>query len=150
MLAQIRPATLDDLPQIIELCRLHAIFEESDYQSEGKAAALAKHLFQTPPALYCQVATIDQQLLGYVTYMKQFSTWDATYYLYLDCLFLKSEARGQRIGERLMDAVKEAAKELNCSLIQWQTPDFNQRAMKFYRRIGASSKSKERFFLLVD
>ncbi|MFT5917067.1 MAG: hypothetical protein ACI81T_003581, partial [Bacteroidia bacterium] len=49
----------------------------------------------------------------------------------------------------LIRRIQSEAKKLNCSLIQWQTPDFNTRAMKFYKRIGASSKSKERFFLEV-
>lgn len=47
------------------------------------------------------------------------------------------------IGEDLMIAIKQEARRLNCFLIQWQTPDFNIRAMKFYDRIGAKCKAKE-------
>jgi hypothetical protein len=39
--------------------------------------------------------------------------------------------------------------KLKCNHIQWQTPDFNKRAIKFYERIGGISKSKERYFLKV-
>ena len=38
---------------------------------------------------------------------------------------------------------------MRCSHIQWQTPEFNKRAIKFYDRIGAQSKSKMRYFLDV-
>lgn len=81
--------------------------------------------------------------------MKQFSTWDANNYVYMDCLFLSDKSRGFGIGEKLIQRIKEEAANLDCSLIQWQTPDFNKRAMKFYDRIGAKSKSKKRYFLKI-
>lgn len=81
--------------------------------------------------------------------MKQFSTWDAAFYVYMDCLYLLDEWRGFGMGESLIEKIKEESKKLDCSLIQWQTPNFNTRAIKFYNRIGAYSKTKERFFLNV-
>jgi GNAT superfamily N-acetyltransferase len=81
--------------------------------------------------------------------MKQFSTWDTDFYIYMDCLFLTEESRGYGIGEKMMNVIKLEAKKLNCSLIQWQTPNFNTRAIKFYNRIGGISKTKERYFLKV-
>lgn len=41
------------------------------------------------------------------------------------------------------------ALRLNCKTIQWQTPAFNKRAMKFYERLGAYGKDKVRYFLDV-
>ena len=79
--------------------------------------------------------------------MKQFSTWDAQYYVYMDCLFMQEAARGFGIGEKLVNKMKEESRKSGCDLIQWQTPEFNERAIKFYKRIGAASKSKERFYL---
>ena len=67
----------------------------------------------------------------------------------MDCLFLTEESRGYGIGEKMMNVIKLEAKKLNCSLIQWQTPNFNTRAIKFYNRIGRISKTKERYFLKV-
>jgi GNAT superfamily N-acetyltransferase len=145
--AQIRFARKKDLERIIELCELHATFEKSAYDDKGKVAQLEKHLFSDPPALYCLVAERDDRLVGYATYMKQFSTWDADFYIYMDCLYLTEESRGFGIGEKLMDRIKAEGKKLGCSLIQWQTPAFNKRAIKFYDRMGGSSKSKERYFL---
>ncbi|MBL4707385.1 MAG: hypothetical protein JKY48_02970 [Flavobacteriales bacterium] len=40
----------------------------------------------------------------------------------------------------------ENSKQLGASLIQWQTPDFNVDAIRFYKRRGATSKLKGRFF----
>ena len=143
----IRYAQRKDLKKLVELCELHARFENSNYSSAGKEPALAESLFAEQPVLFCIVAIIDQKIIGYATYMKQFSTWDAAYYIYMDCLFLISEARGSGIGEKLIEFIKDETQKIGCRQIQWQTPSFNSRAMKFYERIGAVSKSKERYFL---
>ena len=143
----IRFAKIVDMDQIVQLCKGHAAYEKSAYSEEGKKELLTKSIFQENPPLYCLVAAQDNYLLGYLTYMKQFSTWDANYYVYMDCLFMLEAARGFGIGEKLVNRMKEESRKQNCQLIQWQTPDFNERAIKFYKRIGATSKSKERFYL---
>lgn len=145
-LPHIRPVVQEDLNDLVELCSLHAAYERSEYQAKGKQKILEKYLFSDPPALYSLVVEHDGNLVGYSTYTRQFSTWDASYYLYMDCLYLKENYRGRGIGLELMNKIKDAAAQLQCSHIQWQTPDFNVRAIKFYQRIGGVSKSKERFF----
>jgi len=142
----IRFAEEKDMNQIIELCRAHAIFEKSDYDDENKKEQLSKQLFQANDIVKCLVVEEEDELIGYATFMKQFSTWDADFYLYLDCLYLKEKSRGKGLGRMLMNEVRKYAKEENCIIIQWQTPDFNDSAIAFYNRIGAKSKAKERFF----
>lgn len=143
----IRFAKKKDLQALIHLCELHAIFEKADYDTEGKEEQLSEHIFSDNPSLFCLVVEKTDSLIGYATYMKQFSTWDANYYVYMDCLFMREDSRGFGLGEKLMDRIKEEGRKLGCTLIQWQTPEFNKRAMKFYERIGATGKSKERYFL---
>ncbi|MEN7549077.1 GNAT family N-acetyltransferase [Rapidithrix thailandica] len=143
----IRPVRREDISGVIELCKLHAAYEQAEYDQTKKEEKLSNFLFSETPALYCLIVEIDHKIVGYSTYMKQFSTWDANHYIYMDCLFLTEECRGYGIGEKLIDRIKKEAVLLGCNLIQWQTPAFNKRAMKFYNRIGAKSKSKERYFL---
>ncbi len=144
----IRFAQPSDLEEIINLCEEHAEYEQANYDRTDKLEKMKRALFESPtPPLHCLMATdVDSHVLGYATYMRQFSTWDATPYIYMDCLYLRPVFRSQGIGVKLMDRIQEEAKVLGCSLIQWQTPEFNTRAIKFYKRIGATSKSKERFF----
>lgn len=145
----IRFAVPKDIPRIIELCQAHAAFEKATYNPNGKAEQLRKYLFETPAIAYCLLAEIDEQIVGYATFMKQFSTWDAHFYLYLDCLYFEPAARGLGLGHKMMQYVKAFAMAQNCAEIQWQTPDFNENAIHFYKKIGATSKTKERFFWLV-
>ncbi len=145
--AVIRKAQLKDMDQLIQLCQEHAEYERSEYNPKGKFVKLTALIFSDQAPVNCVVAESEGQLIGYVTFMKQFSTWDAAYYVYMDCLFLRETARGQGIGKELMRSVVRFARDEYCSQVQWHTPDFNHRAIKFYRDYGAISKTKERFFL---
>ncbi|PHI18795.1 GNAT family N-acetyltransferase [Lewinellaceae bacterium SD302] len=145
----IRFARPDDLPAVVELCQMHAEYERAEYDPTGKVEALQQQFFSARPSAYCLLVEQDDQILGYATYALQFSTWDADHYVYMDCLFVREGARSNGIGEQLMNRIKMEARAMGCNLIQWQTPDFNVRAIKFYERIGAMGKSKERFFLDV-
>ncbi len=143
----IRFAEKKDLPQIIELCIEHAKYERAEFEQKNKTELLSKFIFGQDSALQCLVVSQENSIIGYATFMKQFSTWDAGFYLYLDCLYLKANTRGLGLGTRLMEKVKEYAKDENCTIIQWQTPDFNRKAIDFYQKMGGISKTKERFCL---
>ncbi|MFB0937818.1 MAG: GNAT family N-acetyltransferase [Urechidicola sp.] len=145
----IRFAEKKDISKIIDLCEAHAHFEESDYNRDGKGQLLERDIFDASPKIFCLVVENENELIGYATYAKQYSTWDANQYIYMDCLYMTDQARGYGIGEKLVRKIQEEGKKTDCDLVQWQTPDFNVRAIKFYYRIGATSKSKERFFLKI-
>lgn len=145
----IRKPIPKDVEQLIDLCAAHAAYERVSFDKSQKKEKLNKQLFSIENNLQCLVVESDNQLVGYATYMKQFSTWDADFYVYLDCLFLKETTRGNGLGKQLMEKIKEYAVAENCIEIQWQTPSFNSRAISFYKRLGAGSKTKERFFWSV-
>lgn len=142
--------TKDKIESIIDLCAAHAAFEESEYNRQHKANGLSIDLFNENPKLFCLVAEVGGRYVGYITWMKQYSTWDAKEYLYMDCLYLEDDFRGHGIGEALVNQMKDYGRKENIDVVQWQTPDFNVRAIKFYKRIGATSLSKERFFLPIS
>jgi len=142
----IRFAKKEDIEQIVDLCEAHAHYEKATYSKHGKAALLLEYLFSQQEVVYCLVVEEQAHIVGYATFMKQFSTWSASHYLYLDCLFLADSTRGKGIGKQLMEKLQEIAIQKKCSSIEWQTPTFNESAIRFYDKLGAISKSKERFF----
>jgi GNAT superfamily N-acetyltransferase len=119
----IRFAKKRDLPRSIELCELHALFEQCAFDSKGKSEALSTQLFCDDPRVFCLITEQSDTLIGYATHMKQYATWDAAFYMYMDCLFLTEATRGKGVGEELINRIKLEAKTSNCSHIQWQTPD---------------------------
>jgi len=145
----IRKVEKKDMPQLIQLCKKHAAYERAEYIKSTTLEALSTHLFEQESPLQCLVVEEKERLMGYATFMKQFSTWDADFYVYLDCLYLKENIRGKGVGKVLMEKVMEYAKLQDCTLVQWQTPDFNTNAIRFYHKIGAKSNTKERFYWKV-
>lgn len=143
----IRKAIPADITEIIELCAEHADYEQASYSSEGKTEKLATFLFAENPRLYCLIAENEGKVIGYATYMFEFSTWDADFYTHMDCLYLRPHARGFGVGEALVKEIARQSQLHNIKMMQWQTPVFNERAIKFYHRIGASSKEKLRLYI---
>ncbi len=153
--ATIRDANRDDVDAILWLCSQHAKFEQVTFSKSGPDAlpqsdALAEYLFADSSAVRCLVVEQNGQLVGYTSFVLQESTWRARPYLYMDCLFLIDQVRGEGIGQALMDAVRREATSLNCDRVQWQTPSFNSNAIRFYHRLGATSKDMTRFTWHID
>ncbi|MCR6640437.1 MAG: GNAT family N-acetyltransferase [Sporocytophaga sp.] len=138
-----------DLPVLIELCAKHAAYEQAVYDAQNKEKLLKAALFGDKPQLHCLVAEVDDEVIGYASFTFDYSTWSAASFLHLDCLFLDECYRGYGIGEAMILRIKEIAQANGCSNIQWQTPVFNERAIKFYKRIGGQGKDKVRFTMAV-
>lgn len=148
MTAAVRRARPEDLPRVAELAAEHAVYEKSAPPVPDLAERLGVLLFASPvPRLRCLVAEVSGEIVGYATCSTEFSTWDAREYLHMDCLFLRDGHRGLGLGTLLMDAVAAEARELGLSEIQWQTPAWNEGAIRFYDRLGARSKDKLRYTL---
>jgi GNAT superfamily N-acetyltransferase len=143
----IRKCEEKDLAELVELCGKHAEFEQASYSTAGKILSLRNAIFVNFPKLHCFVIESKGNLEGYFTYTFDFSTWDAQIFMYLDCLYLEPDFRGFGIGEIVFEKLKLIAEQNNCINIQWQTPIFNERAIKFYNRIGGIGKDKVRFFI---
>ena len=145
----IRIAEPNDVNEIINLCAEHAEYEKAEHSKEGKAEKLAAFLFAPNPRFHCLLVEKNQVILGYATYAFEFSTWDADLYTNMDCLYLRPQYRGHGIGEALVEEIVKQSRLKGIEQVQWHTPTFNVRAIKFYHRIGASSRDKVRFYLPV-
>jgi ribosomal protein S18 acetylase RimI-like enzyme len=141
----IRRATASDLEAVVELCAAHAAFERASFNSAGLQERLFIALFgQTPRALVF-LAEFDQKIVGYASCSKEFSTLTGTEFLHMDCLFVAEDFRGQGHGRKFLESIFREAKEQNIDEIQWQTPDWNEHAIHFYRSLGATHSLKARF-----
>lgn len=143
----IRPCEQNDLPALVQLCADHAAYEKAEYSPEGKAEGLREAIFGPNKRLNCWIVDIGGKAEGFASFTFDFSTWDAAPFLYMDCLYLNENCRSMGIGADLMERIRKVAREKNCVNIQWQTPEFNARAIKFYVGLGGVGKQKMRFFL---
>jgi len=135
-----------DLCALVQLCREHAEFERAPWEPRERSQALAS-LFLDAPRARCWVIECEARLVGFASAASELSTWDAAFFVHLDCIFLQPAHRGQGLGRELMERVCAWAQELGAINIQWQTPVWNQEAIGFYRKFGARSTEKQRFQL---
>ena len=148
---RVRPAERAALDRVAEFAARHAEYEQATPPPDDLPARLAGLLFDTPaPRLRCLVAELpDGELVGYATCAPELSTWEGREYLHMDCLFLLPGHRGLGLGVLLMDAVAAEARALGLGEVQWQTPTWNDGAVRFYDRLGARAKQKWRYSLPV-
>ena len=59
--------------------------------------------------------------------------------LFIDDLCVDQNTRGQHIGEKLIEHVKEEAKKMGCYEVTLNVWACNDSALKFYEKIGVSS-----------
>ncbi|POX48704.1 GNAT family N-acetyltransferase [Streptomyces sp. Ru71] len=149
--ARVRPAERADLPRVAELAAQHAAYERSAPPVPDLAERLAVLLFDTAePRLRCLVAELPGgEVAGYATCAPELSTWEGREYLHMDCLFLAADHRGGGLGALLVEAVVAEARRLGLEEVQWQTPAWNEGAVRFYHRLGARAREKLRFSLAV-
>ncbi|MEU6878074.1 GNAT family N-acetyltransferase [Streptomyces sp. NPDC046712] len=150
--ARVRHALPEDLDRVAELAAEHAAYEKAAPPAPGLADRLGRLLFgPEPPRLRCLVAELpDGRLVGYATCAPEMSTWDGAEYLHMDCLYLSATERGLGLGPLFIEALRAEARTLGLTEIQWQTPTWNEGAIRFYDRLGATSKQKLRYTLPVE
>ncbi len=88
----IRPARPEDLPEMVELCGLHAAYENAEFNPAGKEQALAEALFSRLPVLQARVIEQRSSLLGYATATREYSTWQGGFSCtWIACSFAKTQ-----------------------------------------------------------
>jgi GNAT superfamily N-acetyltransferase len=145
MTPTIRFAVPGDLDAIVKLCVEHAAYEKAVIDRRMLQSRLHRFLFAPDPRAWCGVADDHRHLVGYATWSSEFSTWHAAEYVHMDCLYVRSESRSRGVGALLLQFVGDAAAMMGCSFVEWQTPDWNVDAIRFYDRSGAVRSQKTRY-----
>ena len=99
---KIREATAKDCPIISHLCVLHAKFEKAAPVPSGHTGQLEKALSKARRQHTFFLIEVNKEVAGFASLIREFSTWDASYYGHLDCLFIKQQFRALGLGRKLM------------------------------------------------
>ena len=137
MATTIRPATAEDVPQILEFIRALATYEREPDAVTATEADLLRDGFGPNPYYCCLIAEHDGQPAGFALCFFSYSTWLGRAGVYLEDLFVLPEFRGQGIGKALLQRVAAIAVEKDCPRLQWEVLDWNTPAIDFYRAMGA-------------
>ena len=84
----------------------------------------------------------DSKIVGLAHYRKLLSPLKGKYIGYLDDIFVDPEYRGQKIGAKLLNKIKEISKANDWNLVRWQTDEDNSTAKKLYDKVATKTKKK--------
>lgn len=132
----IRPATPEDMPQVLELIKELAVFEREPEAVIVTVQQLIEDGFGPDPAFHCYVATREQQILGMALTYQRYSTWKGKT-LHLEDLIVRESLRGHGIGYALFKEVIRHGYNLGVKRIEWAVLDWNTPAIEFYEKQGA-------------
>ena len=82
------------------------------------------------------VYEVDGNIVGLAHYRRMPSPLRGQDIGFLDDLFVDPEYRGQRIGEKLINKLKEISKSKRWNLVRWITREDNLRAKSLYDRVS--------------
>src|SRR5690554_913402 len=133
---QIREAIKEDMPQVLELIKELAIFENEPNAVEITKKVLEQEGFGETPLFTCFVAEKNDEIVGAALVYFRFSTWKGRM-LHLEDLIVKESERGKGIGEALYSKVMQYAFDRGLKRVAWDVLDWNQGAIRFYERSGA-------------
>ena len=137
MTVEIRPANAADVPLILQFVRDLAAFERESNKVIATEPMLFEALFGPHPAAEAVVAERDGAPVGMALFFHNFSTWTGWRGLYLEDLYVRPEARGAGVGKALLQHLAALAVERGCTRFEWSVLDWNEKAINFYRSMGA-------------
>lgn len=137
-----------DLASIRPLMQEHIAYELSDAVIPDDWEQVAAHQVLAGNVVIF-AARIDGLTVGYASMTSDVATWTGERFGHLDCLYVDEARRGAGFGRLLLHAVVSDARARGYRELQWQTPEWNSVAIRFYERSGAARRPKERFTLIL-
>ncbi|KAF9913650.1 hypothetical protein BX616_009782 [Lobosporangium transversale] len=142
----VRAATPADVGSILSLVHELAKYEKEPPSTvEATEESLLNTLRFTPPhptsqnLASCLLAFIpsSSEPVGFALYFTNYSTWRGKGGIYLEDLFVKESARGQRIGRRLLGELAREVELMNGGRLEWSVLKWNEPSIQFYKSLGA-------------
>ena len=132
----IRKATENDTPIILELIRKLAVYEKMENDVITDVEELRENIFVKKYAEVL-IAEEDEKPVGFALYFFNFSTFVGKPGLYLEDLFVEPEYRGKGYGKKLFIELSKIAKTENCGRMEWSVLNWNTPAINFYKSLQA-------------
>ncbi len=129
----IRKADTDDLEAVYGLIKELAIFENAPDEPSNPLKKFIEEGTAKQPRFHVLVAEQKNEILGIALYYYGYSTWKGSM-LYLDDLVVKEQHRKKGIGKQLLDELIKIAKEERINQMRWHVLDWNENAIKFYKK----------------
>jgi GNAT superfamily N-acetyltransferase len=134
---RVGPATEADVAVILEMIRGLAEYEKLSHVVAATEEQLRLTLFGECPVAEVLLAHWNGEPIGFALFFPNYSTFLAQPGLYLEDLFVKPHARGKGAGLALLGELARIAVERGCGRVEWVVLDWNDPAIRFYKKLGA-------------
>ena len=137
MEVKIRRGQKADLPCVLALIKELAEFEKALNEVSVTLEELENDGFGKCPYYSFIVAVHKGKIIGLSFYFIRYSTWKGRF-LFLEDFVVKEDYRGQGVGAQLFEETIRIAQRLEVKGMVWQVLDWNEDAIRFYKKYEAS------------
>ncbi len=137
MSIHIRKAVAADCAPMLELIRELAEFEKAPHEVTVTLEHFTESGFGANPVWWAYMAEAEGKIIGMALYYIRYSTWKGQR-MYLEDIVITEAWRGKGAGKLLFDALVAEGKEKGFSGMVWQVLEWNEPAIRFYKKYEAS------------
>ena len=134
---KIRKGQKADLTSVLALIKELAEFENAPNEVSVTLEELEEDGFGQHPYYWFIVAEHKAEIIGLSFYFIRYSTWKGRF-LFLEDFVVKEDFRGQGVGAQLFEETIRIAQRLEVKGMVWQVLDWNEDAIRFYKKYEAS------------
>jgi GNAT superfamily N-acetyltransferase len=131
----VRRASAADAEAVLELVDALADYEKLQRPTTEAKKRLVADMSKRFDAW---IAELDGKAAGYAFVFETYSSFLAQPTLYLEDLFVLPQYRSRKVGHALFSEMLEEAKRRGCGRMEWTVLDWNELAINFYKRYGAT------------
>lgn len=135
----IRAAAPADAALLLEMFTELAQYEDLMDQLHATEELIGEALFGQRPAAEALIAEHDGRAAGYAVFFPTFSTFLSIQGIWLEDIYVRPDHRRAGVGGQMLAAVAARLLERGGRRLEWSALDWNERALGFYRSIGAQT-----------
>lgn len=133
----IRYAERGDIALILRFIRELAEFEKLADSITANESTLLQSLFGPRPSAECLLGEVDGEAAGFALFFHNFSTFVGKAGLYLEDIYVAPPFRRHGLGRAFFRELAKIAVARDCGRMEWSVLNWNERAIAFYRMLGA-------------
>ena len=134
---RIETASIEDVPLILSFIKELAEFERLSHVVVATEDGLRDTLFGAHPKAEVVICYAEDAPAGFALFFHNYSTFLGQAGIYLEDLYVRPQIRGRGAGRLLLAHLAQLAVERGCGRIEWAVLDWNEQAIKFYKKLGA-------------
>jgi GNAT superfamily N-acetyltransferase len=134
---KIRPVTEADMELLFGLILELAEYEKLADAVTGDPWVLRRTLFEQRAA-EALIVELDGEPIGYAIFFTTFSSFECRSGIWIEDIYVHPDKRRGGIGRAVMEHIAALALERGHVRLEWTALDWNEPALRFYEKLGAT------------